>query len=138
MTTWLIDTALFKVIASTKPMSVRDWLEGNDASVFLSSASLVEIAAAIAKAPAAQTQRREAMWVWLDGLASRYADRIHPVDPQIAIRAGEIMPNLQFGHIRHRFHDAVLLATAQIHGHGLLTRRDSIFGPWTKVPIATH
>ena len=136
MTTWLIDTALLKVVASTKAMSARNWLVANDASVFLSAASLVEIAAAIAKAPVAQNQRREAMRTWLDGLASRYADRIHPIDPQIAMRAGEIMPNLQVGHIRYRFHDAVLLATAQTHGHGLLTRRDSIFGPWTKVPIA--
>ena len=137
MTTWLIDPALFKALASTRAMSIRNWLETNHASVFLSAASLVDIAAAIAKTPATQVQRREAMRAWLDGLASRYADRIHPVDPQIAMRAGEILPNLQVGHMRHRFHDAVLLATAQIHGHGLLTRRDSIFGPWTNVPIAT-
>jgi hypothetical protein len=43
---------------------------------------------------------------------------------------------LQNGLPRHRFHDAVLVATAQAHGHGLLTRRDTIFGPWTNVPIA--
>jgi predicted kinase len=41
------------------------------------------------------------------------------------------------GHLHHRFHDALLVATAQIHGHGLVTRRDQTFGPWTKVPIAT-
>jgi len=137
MTTWLIDTALLNVVASTKATSVRNWLESNDASAFLSAASLVEIAAAIAKAPAAQFARRDAMRAWVDGLASQYADRIHPVDPQIALRAGEIMPNLQVGHVRRRFHDALLLATAEIHGHGLLTRRDSIFGPWMKIPIAT-
>jgi predicted nucleic acid-binding protein len=137
MTSWLIDIPLFKVIASAKPMSVRNWLESNDASVFLAAASLVEIAAAIAKGPVAQTQRREAMGAWLEGLASQYADRIYPVDLQIAMRAGEIMPHLQIGHMRYRFHDALLLATAQLHGHGLLTRRDSIFGPWTNVPIAT-
>jgi hypothetical protein len=51
-------------------------------------------------------------------------------------RAGALLPRLQNGLPRHRFHDAVLVATAQAHGHGLLTRRDTIFGPWTNVPIA--
>ena len=94
MTTWLIDPALFKALASTRATSIRNWLEANHASVFLSAASLVEIAAAIAKTPATQIQRREAMRAWLDGLVSRYADRIHPVDPQIAMRAGEIIAEL--------------------------------------------
>lgn len=137
MTTWLIDTPLLNAIASPKAMSVCKWLEDNDASVFLSAASLVELAAAIAKTPQVQAQRRASMQAWLEGLASRYADRIHPFDSQIAMRAGEILPNLQVGHLRHRFHDAILIATAQIHGHGLLTRRESIFGPWASVPIAT-
>jgi hypothetical protein len=38
---------------------------------------------------------------------------------------------------RHRFHDAVLAATAQIHGHRLLTKRVSIFGAWTQVKVAS-
>jgi hypothetical protein len=36
---------------------------------------------------------------------------------------------------RHRFHDAVLAATAQIHGHSLLTNRVTIFGTWTHVKV---
>ena len=137
MTTWLIDTALFKAFGSTKATPVRNWLDAHGASVFLSAASLVEIAAAITKMPPSQMQRQEALQAWLDGLATRYAGRIHPIDPQIALRAGALMANLQIGYVRHRFHDAVLVATAQIHGHGLVTRRDAIFGPWAEVPMAT-
>lgn len=137
MTTWLIDTALFKIFASARGTSVRLWLEAGDRSVFLSAASLVEIAATIAKMPVSQKPRRGAMQGWLNGLTTEYSDRIHPVDLQIAMRAGGLMTGLTGGLLRHRFHDALILATAQIHGHGLLTRRDTIFGPWTKVPIAT-
>jgi predicted nucleic acid-binding protein len=137
VTTWLIDTALFKFLASSKAKSLHEWPEANDASVFLSSASIVEIAAAIAKTSRTQSQRGNALRTWLDGITSHFADRIHPVDPETAMRAGALMPSLQSGLPRHRFHDAILAATAQIHGHGLLTRRDAIFGPWTKVPIAT-
>jgi len=134
MTTWLMDTALFKTLGSPR---TRQWFEDNDASVFLSAASLSEIVATIAKIPMGQRQRALALRAWFDELASRYADRIHPVEPEIAVRAGELMPSVHNGHHRHRLHDALLVATAQIHGHGLLTRREGIFGPWIKVPIAT-
>jgi predicted nucleic acid-binding protein len=135
VTTWLIDTALFKALAPGRAPSVRQWLETNEASIFLSVASVVELNAAIARMFESQKQRREAMRAWLDGLVSAYVDRIHPVDVQIALRAGALMPNLRDKPPRHRFHDATLVATAQIHGHGLLTRRDTTFGPWTEVPI---
>ena len=137
MTTWLIDTALFTMLASPRAASLRNWLEANDASLFLSAASLTEIAAGVAKIPASQSLRANALRAWLDEFTTRYADRIRLVDPEIATRAGALLPYLQNGYPRHRFHDALLVATAQIHGHGLLTRRDAIFGPWTEVPMAT-
>ncbi len=137
MSTWLMDTALFKILASPKATSFRHWLEAHDASVFLSAASLTEIAASIAKMPANPSQRGAGLRTWFTDLTSRYADRIHPVDLEIATRAGALLPSLQNVLPRHRFHDALLLATAQIHGHGLLTRRDTIIGPRTNVPLAT-
>ena len=134
MTTWLMDTALFKTLGSPR---TRQWFEDNEASVFLSAVSLAEVGAYITKISPGQRQRASALRAWFRELASRYADRIHPVDHEIAIRAGELTPSVQNGHSRHRSHDALLVATAQIHGHGLLTRREGIFGSWIKVPIAT-
>jgi hypothetical protein len=61
--------------------------------------------------------------VWLDGLVTAFSDRIHPIDVNVAVRAGRLLPYCQSGRPRHRFHDAVLAATAQVHGHGLLTKR---------------
>src|SRR5208337_3925933 len=29
-----------------------------------------------------------------------------------------------------RFHDVLLVATAPVHGHRLLTKRDAVFGAW--------
>jgi hypothetical protein len=52
----------------------------------------------------------------------------------IGIRSPELMRRL--GPARHRFHDAVLAATAQVHGHGLLTKREPVFGAWTQVKVA--
>ena len=37
----------------------------------------------------------------------------------------------------HRFHDVLLVATAQVNGHCLLTKRDAVFGAWTGVKLAS-
>jgi hypothetical protein len=75
---------------------------------------------------------------WLDGLVLTFSDRIHPIDVNVAIRAGRLLPyRQQSDDARHRFHDAVLVATAQIHGHSLLTNRVTIFGAWTHVKVAS-
>jgi toxin FitB len=136
MSTWLMDSALFKMLATPKAKPLLQWCEANDPSLYLSAASLTEVALGISKLPVSQPQRAITQRNWLNEIITLFADRIHPVDAAIATRAGEILPYLTSGHPRHRFHDALLVATAQIHGHGLTTRRDGIFGPWAGVPIA--
>jgi hypothetical protein len=79
--------------------------------------------------------RISALRDWLDGLLSAFGDRIHPADAAIAVRAGRLLPFCNQGHVCHRFHDAVLVATAQACGHGLLSKRVTVFGAWTKVAL---
>ena len=68
-------------------------------------------------------------------LVTGFGDRIHPVDSGVAVRAGRLLPYCREGHVRHRFHDAVLAATAQIHGHALLTKKEPVFGVWAGVKV---
>jgi predicted nucleic acid-binding protein len=136
MSTWLLDTPLFNMLATSKARPLLEWCEANRPSLFISAESLTEISAAIGKMSANRWQRGDALRIWFDEITTRFADRIHPVDAAIAIRAGGLLPSLTNGHPRHRFHDALLVATAQLQGHGLITRRDGIFGPWTQTPIA--
>ena len=137
MGTWLIDTALFKSLAPGAPKSscLRNWIETHEDPIFLSTASLVELEAAI-RTWARQAERANALHKWLDALVATFSDRIHPVDVNVAVRAGRLLPYCQAGFPRHRFHDALLAATAQVHGHGLLTKRDAVFGSWTQVKVA--
>jgi len=85
-----------------------------------------------AEAAAAEDRRRLP-----GGSQFTFNDRIHPVDINVAVRAGRLLPHCQAGPARHRFHDALLAATAQIHGHGLLTKRDAVFSSWTQVKVAS-
>jgi PIN domain nuclease of toxin-antitoxin system len=139
LNTWLIDTALFVTLgpASSQKSGLRHWLDTHREPVFLSTASLVEIEAAIGRVPASQQPRIRALRDWLDGLVSGFSHRIHPVDAAVAVRAGRLLPLCHAGLARHRFHDAVLVATAQLCGHGLLSKRDAVFGAWAKVAMAS-
>jgi toxin FitB len=137
MNTWLIDTPLFATLApSSQKSELRHWLDMHRDPIFLSTASLVEIEAAIERVPASQQARTCALRDWLDGLISTFSDRIHLVDAAVAIRAGRLLPHCHTGLSRYRFHDVVLAATAQMHGHGLLTKREGVFGAWTNIVVA--
>jgi toxin FitB len=136
---WLIDTALFKSLApgGSKGATLRSWIDTHEDPLFLSAASLVEIEAVIERIRHRDAKRADALQAWLDGLIKTFWDRIHPVDVNVAIRAGRLLPHRQQSDdARHRFRD-VLAATAQIHGHHLLTKRVSIFGAWTQVKVAS-
>jgi predicted nucleic acid-binding protein len=136
MNTWLIDTALLKMLATPQATILRQWLHANNPELFLSAVSLTEIAAAINKTAARQPERAHALRVWLEGIISHFGDRIHSVDSEVSMRAGALIPRVASGLPRFRLHDAVLLATARTYGHGLLTRREGVFGSWTETPIA--
>jgi hypothetical protein len=135
--TWLIDTPLFDSLApSSQKSGLRHWLDTHYEPVFLSTASLVEIEAAIGRVPATQQPRICALRDWLDGLTSAFSDRIHFVDTAVAVRAGKLLSHCHTALPRYRFHDVVLVATAQTHGHGLLTKREGVFGAWTNIVVA--
>ena len=91
----------------------------------------------IERIPARQWQRADALHEWLDGLVTKFGDRIYPVDLKVAVRAGRLLPHCHDGHVRHRFHDAVLAATALVYGHTILTKRVTIFGDWMQVKVAS-
>ena len=96
MSTWLMDTPLFKMLATAKAKPLIEWCEANDASLFISVASLTEVALGISKWRVSQSQRASAQRKWLDEIIAHFADRIHTVDAAIAARAGELLPS------RHR------------------------------------
>jgi hypothetical protein len=47
MSTWLLDTSLFKMLVAPKSKPLLDWCEANDASLYISAASLTQVALAV-------------------------------------------------------------------------------------------
>jgi predicted nucleic acid-binding protein len=137
MSTWLMDTPLLKMLAPQKAKPLFDWCEANDASLFISAASLAHVVGGISKLPTSQSEGSRALRSWLDKIIARFSDRIHPVDAEIAMRAGALLRCRTTALPINHFHDALLVATAQRHGHGLVTGRGEVFVPWAQVEIAT-
>jgi hypothetical protein len=94
MSTWLLDTPLFNMLATPKAKPLLEWCAANRPSMFISAASLTEVARGIDKLSGSQSQRANAQRKWLDEILTRFADRVHPVDAAIATRAGESLPSL--------------------------------------------
>ena len=139
MESWLLDTALFESLAPVGPHtdSVRQWIETHEDPVFVSAASIRKIETAIERIQAGQGERVHALTKWLDALVTNFSDRIHPLDGEVYTRASEIMRHWQPLRVRVRYHDVLLVATAQVYGHGLLTDRDFFgFGSWVRVKVA--
>jgi predicted nucleic acid-binding protein len=127
----LVDTVLFKSLGPAGPASARELINTYGGALFLSEASVVHLRLAIGRIPSKWPHRHD-LDKWLDCIVANFSDRIHSVDAQVASSAGAIMRN-PF----RRFHDALLVATARVHGHDLLTLRGEDFERWAKVTLVT-
>jgi len=97
--------------------------------------SLVEIEAEIDKYRARdRVDRAVDLDVWLGRLGPHYSDRIHPVDAEVALRAGMLRSRSRRFGVK-TLPDLLLAATAQIHGHGILTERGSEFRSWAGIEL---
>jgi predicted nucleic acid-binding protein len=134
---WLLDTRLFKHLASGaggRKRTFRDWVSSSEEPIFLSMISVVDISARIQRVRDTRQEPRAAeLDAWLQGILA-HGDRIYPVDAQVAKLAGALM-NQSRTFAGLNLSDGLLAATAQIHGHGLLTERKAAFSPLTGIKL---
>jgi len=108
----------------------------DDRDIYLSVISLGEIARGVHLLP--NGKKKKALANWLDGLVKSFADRILPIDHEVALiwgevtaiaqKSGEIIPGV----------DGLIAATALRHGLNVMTRnvrhfrasRANIIDPW--------
>lgn len=108
----------------------------DDCDIYLSVVSLGEIARGIHLLP--NGKKKKTLTTWLDGLRKNFADRILPIDHEVALiwgdmtaiaqKGGEVIPGI----------DGLIAATALRHGLRVMTRnvrhfrasRANIIDPW--------
>ncbi len=139
---YLLDTNVISEWVKPRPDSgVVAWLADLDEdSVFISVIALAELRHGIERMAAGMRRERLDAWV-RDELPSRFEGRVLPVDGAVADAWGRVMARGQAAGRPLGAMDALVAATAEVHGLTLVTRNVSDFtvlgrttvNPWTEV-----
>ena len=138
---FLLDTnvisELRKARAGKANLGVSDWAAGVPAALmFVSVVSLHELEHGVLLAERKDPEKGAVLRAWLDdSVVPAFADRILPVGTETALRSAALhAPNPA------PFRDAVIAATALVHGMTVVTRNNKDFdrfenlvvvNPWT-------
>lgn len=125
----LLDTC---VISETRRpearTSVRDAVaQLPEEDTYLSAITLGELASGVERL--VEGRRRRELAAWLDGLESTYAERILPVDAEVARLWGELDANARRIGRPVGVQDGLIAATARRHGLHVMTRNVDDFSP---------
>ena len=120
---WLLDTCVLSELSRKRPdPNVMAWMESvQDDLLFISVLTVGELRKGIAANP--DPARRESLRQWLKSdILKPFADTILPVDMAIAERWGMICGEAERSGRTRPAIDALLAATALVHGLTVATR----------------
>jgi|SRR5579872_4060294 len=136
---YLLDTNVVSEWAKPQPdPGVVAWLDSADEDeLHLSVATIAELRFGIALLPPSTRQRRLTHW-FQEELLTRFSDRILPIDAGVAAGWGDVRAERQKAGRPISAMDAMIAATARVHGLSLVTRNStdfvgslsSIINPW--------
>lgn len=127
MSGYLLDTSVLSRFAPGRPdvsQDLRNWMreKGADDSLFISAMTIAEIEKGVRKLERqGVTARTEQLRRWLDGILSIFEDRIVPMDAAVATQVGAIDDAATSRGRSPGLADVIIAATAQVHGHIVVT-----------------
>lgn len=124
-TRFLVDTNVLSALSPGKEMdhAMVGWLEAHSDRLFLSTVTISEITAGIAKCRRRGTiQRAAALDGWLDAIIITYGSHILPFDGDAARHAGLLHDKVRAAGHEPGFADVAIAGTAAQHAMAVLTR----------------
>ena len=132
---YLLDTnivSLFDPRRASEAAPLVHWMREHDTLLFLSTITLTEIEAGILKLRRENKEARARQLIALrDGLVADFADRLLPLDVEVALTVARLAEAARPIVIDRA--DLIIAATAKVHGFTVLTRNLRHFEP-TGVP----
>lgn len=123
---WLLDTVAVSDLRRRADPGLVEWVGAQDALTFqLSAISVLELERGVQLKEQSDPQQGAVLRAWLDDVAlPAFAGRILPIDARTARRAAALhVPNPR------PERDALIAATALVHGLTVVTRNTRDFGP---------
>jgi predicted nucleic acid-binding protein len=120
---YLIDTNIISEVrkgSACNPRVAAWYVSIEDESIYLSALALGEIRKGIERARPKEPAKALALEKWLSTLSRSFAERILPVDRAVADEWGRMSAKRPVSTV-----DALLAATAKVHGMTLATRNTS-------------
>ncbi len=120
---YLLDTCVLSELCKARPHpAVVEWLTAHDEQdFFLSVVTIGELAKGIAKLPVSEKRSELERWLRHD-LQDRFQHRILPIDRQVADACGVLSAQAESIGTPFPVIDALLAATAIVHGLAVVTR----------------
>jgi predicted nucleic acid-binding protein len=130
---YLLDTNVLSDLNPDRPgpnQNLVDWLRRNGDRCHLSVVTLTEIAYGAAWLRTRRATARAArLGAWLEQIIQFHAARILPVDNEIALQAGVLMAIARASGVEPDVSDALIAASAKVHGLEVLTFNMADFRP---------
>jgi predicted nucleic acid-binding protein len=126
---YVLDTDVLSLTSPTSKLDGaaverwREWVLGNRHRLFLSTITLMEIRFGIEKLRAKGAEERaDLLQKWLLAVETVHAERLLPIDPAIAKKAGELLHSAVRRGSRPSSEDALIAATGAVSGFRVLSR----------------
>lgn len=124
---FLIDTDLLSMLERKRvPVRLADWVQQNEAEIFLSVVSLAELQFGIENAPATH---RPGLTAWLTATRRKLAPATEDLSEAVLVRWKELLADLKTKNRTMSCEDSLIAATALFHGHTLATHNTRHFEP---------
>ena len=130
---YLVDTSFLSAIfpgPDALPAKLRSWVIENEYRLHLSTIVIAEIVAGAENLKRQEAfSRAEVYENWLARSIENFADRVIPVDVEVAYCIGRLLNKAIAEGVHPGFPDVAIAATAEAHGLTVLTRNLKHFVP---------
>jgi hypothetical protein len=124
---FLIDTDLLSMLERKQvPPKLENWVQNNEADIFLSAVSFAELQFGLEHAPVAHKASLDA---WLANMRQKLAPATEELTEPVLVRWKELLADLKLKSRTMRCEESLIAATALFHGHTLATHNKRHFEP---------